>query len=208
MLNESLCITWIINFISWNQINLLHIQRTIDNTTPYDWLAKNDPHACSWSASCCTPETRDAISCIDLFWCWAYASSVWYKDDCTWVSWNYVLSHWLLILNPNLLKKCMCQIVKSLSLGQGRFQGGGHRAIPLPNLQRFCDYSDIVPIRGEGVGQNPYNITNYYRDIHLWKEGGGGPKPEFPTIICWMLPSSAPAQAPTLVGGWGGYILN
>ena len=132
------------NFISQNQINLLHIQHTIDNKTHYDWLAKNDPHACSWSASCCTLETSDAISCIDLFWCWAYASSVWYKDDCTWVSWNYVLSHWLLILNLNLLKKCMCQIVKSLSLGQGRFQGGGTGPFSPPPIGKHLPRTKLV----------------------------------------------------------------
>ena len=177
MLNESLCITWIINFISWNQINLLHIQRTIDNTTPYDWLEKNDPHACSWSASCCTPETSDAISCIDLFWCWAYASSVWYKDDCTWVSWNYVLSHWLLILNYNLLKKCMCQIVKSLSLGQGRFQGGGTGPFsPPPSAKILIEIGHMLACLPHPVNTGPSPIGNPGMESYWnsWGQRGGG----------------------------------
>ena len=183
MLNESLCITWIINFISWNQINLLHIQRTIDNTTPYDWLAKNDPHACSWSASCCTPETSDAISCIDLFWCWAYASSVWYKDDCTWVSWNYVLSHWLLILNPNLLKKCMCQIVKSLSLGQGRFQGGGTG--PPPIGKDFNWYGPLVGLPPAPCQYGALPNWKSWNGVILEQLGpqGGGCTPPYSRVV-------------------------
>ena len=44
---------------------------------------------------------------------------------------------------------------------------------PKGSLKKNCDYSDIVLIRWEGGQSNPYNKTNHYRDIHLWRGGGG-----------------------------------